>query len=155
MPQTEPQRRATAQVAKWLALNERNNAWLAETAGIDPGTVGDFLNEQRWPKNTTLGKIDAALGWQVGTIRQLAAGAQVDIVWGEAAGIGLDRSVGGDAHDADDRSYVSAPGERVEQRITNEDLLREILRSRAEYDQIRAAVRDLSGRVDRLEQPDP
>lgn len=74
--------------------------------------------------------------------------------------LGLDwsgASVGAATQDAvrveDD--FVSAAGDTVEAGITNEDLLREILRSRAEYDQIRAEVRDLSGRVERLEQPRP
>lgn len=48
--------------------------------------------------------------------------------------------------------YVEAPGERVESGVSNEDLLREIVRSRAESDQIRAAVDALSKRVEKLEE---
>lgn len=61
--------------------------------------------------------------------------------------------VGGGTQDGG--QYVeSSTGKLVESGVTNEDLLREILRSRAESDQIRAEVRDLSQRVARLEQPD-
>lgn len=51
----------------------------------------------------------------------------------------------------EDRGYVAAPGQLVEPGISNEDLMREILRSRAESDQIEASVRALSERVERLE----
>ena len=51
----------------------------------------------------------------------------------------------------DHPGYVSAPGERVESGITNDDLFRELLRQRAEYDQLRAEVRAVSERVARLE----
>jgi hypothetical protein len=63
-------------------------------------------------------------------------------------------AVGGGTQDAG--QYVeSSTGRLVESGVTNEDLLREILRSRAESDQIRADVRNLSERVARLEEHRP
>lgn len=51
-----------------------------------------------------------------------------------------------------DPAYVAAPGELVtEGRVTNSDLMAELLRQRAEYDQLRAEVRTVSERVARLE----
>ncbi len=66
--------------------------------------------------------------------------------------LGLDERgdhVGGDEQDA--QQYVeSLTGERVPSGVTNEDLLREIVRSRAEADQIRATVTDIDGRLEAL-----
>ncbi len=57
-----------------------------------------------------------------------------------------DPIVGGASQDAD-QFVESLTGERVVGGVSNEDLLREILRSRAESDQIRAAVGDLDSRL--------
>lgn len=146
MPQTTHQRRASSRVAAWMAHNEVNNAWLAQKSEADLGTIGDFLNGLRWPKRATQGRIEKALGWPAGSIHQLGQGDDLELP--------MDRTVGGDTQD-DGRSadaYVKAPGATVDSDITNADLLREILRSRAEYDQLRAEVRDVSERVARLEQ---
>ena len=75
MAQTESQRNASDAVAAWLAKNRRNPAWLVHATGADPGTIGDFLNGQRWPKLGTQGKIEHALGWPAGTIRLIGNGA--------------------------------------------------------------------------------
>ena len=77
MPQSESQRRASDVVAAWLAHQRRNPAWLVAETGADPGTIGDFLNGSRWPKLGTQGKIEAALGWRPGTIRQIGNGGPV------------------------------------------------------------------------------
>lgn len=153
MAQNSHQRTASTRVAAWLSQNEHNNAWLAAKAKIDLGTVGDFLNGLRWPKAPTQGKIEKALGWPPGSIHQLGQGDAVDVP--------MEPAVSGDPQDADrsEDDYVKAPGATVESDITNADLMREILRSRAEYDQLRAEVRDVksdvrdvSERVARLEQ---
>ncbi|GAA1138767.1 hypothetical protein [Nocardioides aquiterrae] len=78
MAQNSSQRRASDLVAAWLAQNEKNPAWLVDQTGADPGTIGDFLNGVRWPKTGTQGKIEKALGWQPGTIRQIGNGADFD-----------------------------------------------------------------------------
>ncbi|WP_370246942.1 hypothetical protein [Nocardioides sp.] len=156
MAQNAYQRKASDRVAQWLAARQVNSSWLAGNAKIDPGTVADFLAGTRWPKLSTQGKIESALGWPAGSIRQISMGADPDDV------LPTD-SVGGDQQTP---GYVAAPGTRVEGGVTNEDLLREILRGRAEYDQLRAEVRDdrqdlrseiraLSERVARLEQQRP
>lgn len=92
------------------------------------------------PRSHIQKAIESVAGWSPGSTLR---------VW-----YGQDPIVGGDGQDArrNETDFVEAPGVKVESGITNEDLLREILRSRAEYDQIRAEVRDLSGRMDRLEQ---
>lgn len=145
MAQNTHQKKASARVAAWMAHNEVSNAWLAEKAKADLGTIGDFLNGFRWPKKTTQGRIEKALGWPAGTIHQIGQGEDVETP--------LDRTVGGSGEGAasSDTEFVESPGVKVDAGITNEDLLREILRSRAEYDQLRAEVRDLSGRVERIE----
>jgi hypothetical protein len=80
MAQTESQRRASDAVAAWLAKQRRNPAWLVTETGADPGTIGDFLNGSRWPKLATQGKIEAAVGWAPGTIRQIGNGGDVPAV---------------------------------------------------------------------------
>lgn len=54
-----------------MARKGWNPARLATEAGIDYGTAGDFVLGKRWPKVATLGRIDAALGWQPGTLAAL------------------------------------------------------------------------------------
>lgn len=53
---------------------EWNNAQLVTATGADPGTIGDFLNGKRWPKIGTQGKIERAIGWPPGTLRDIAGG---------------------------------------------------------------------------------
>lgn len=73
----------------------------------------------------------------------------VKALWPETRG-DWTRVVSGDVQD---RGYVASPGETLtEGRITNADLMAELLRQRAEYDQLRAEVRTVSERVARLEQ---
>lgn len=72
--QTRGQRRASRAVGAWLAHAERNAAWLVRQTGSDPGTIGDFLNGNRWPKFKTQGRIEKALGWPAGTLTAVADG---------------------------------------------------------------------------------
>lgn len=85
MARSPSQRRAADQVAAWLAINEKNPAWLVEKANADAGTIGDFLNGRRWPKIGTQGKIERALGWPAGSIRRMGNGATAEDV-GAVAG---------------------------------------------------------------------
>lgn len=128
MPQTPSQQRAADAVAKWLAAHEKNPAWLVDATGADPGTIGDFLNRQRWPKLGTQGKIEHALGWPAGCIRQIGNGSDPD-------------DVGAVVHDP---GYVSAPGDRANGGTAEDEVLREVRAMRGE-------VRELSERVARLE----
>lgn len=91
MAQTQHQRRASHAVAAWLAHHERNISWLVRQTEIDPGTIGDFLNGNRWPKFKTQGRIEKALGWPAGTLTSVADGAEAP---------DPESSVGGDAQDA-------------------------------------------------------
>lgn len=76
MVQTNNQQRAAHAVAAWMAHLEWNNTQLVAATGVDPGTIGDFLNGKRWPKIGTQGKIEHALGWPSGTLRAIAAGGR-------------------------------------------------------------------------------
>lgn len=144
MAQNSHQRKAADAVANWLAHNELNNAWLAEAAKVDPGTVGDFLNYERWPKTGTQGKIEKALGWPAGSIRQMGTGQSLDLPMDRA-----DLSVG---PKSEDDSYVAAPGERIEGGVGNDAVLRAIEQMQRDMQDME---RRLSERLDGLEQPGP
>lgn len=68
--------RDQARVAVLERMAERgwDKARLANEAGIDYSTAGDFLNGARWPRLPTLSKIEKALGWEPGTIESVARG---------------------------------------------------------------------------------
>jgi hypothetical protein len=74
--------RAAARRAVGAQMSERgwNPADLAKAAGIDPGTVGDFLSGARWPKQRTQGRIEKALDWAPGTLMAIATGAPAPAV---------------------------------------------------------------------------
>jgi hypothetical protein len=158
--QTQSQRRASLAVSAWLAHHDRNPAWLVRQTKADPGTIGDFLNGNRWPKLGTQGRIEKAIGYPAGELTAIADGAEPPALKDGKAS--PDGTVGGDPQDA--QQFVeSLTGERVQGGVTNEDLLREIVRSRAESDQFRAEVVDrldvveigvesLSSRVAKLEE---
>jgi hypothetical protein len=135
MPQNANQRRASDAVARWLAERNRNIAWLAEAAKADPGTIGDFLAGARWPKISTQGRIEKALGWPSGTIRQIG--------YGEDGPLGiLGLGVGGATQDA---SYVASPGERVTGGAPENEVLSEVRAMREEQ-------RRMSERLARVEE---
>lgn len=71
----EHQNKARQAVSAELAARQRNPLWLTREAGIDAGTLADFLGGTRWPKTATQGKIEKALGWEPGTINAMAHGA--------------------------------------------------------------------------------
>lgn len=57
-----------------MAQRELDKTDLARLAGIDYSTAGDFLNGTRWPRLSTLARIDTALGWEPGTVAAIASG---------------------------------------------------------------------------------
>lgn len=69
--------RARARQAVYVAMAQRewNPTDLQRGAGLDPGTVGDFLNGSRWPRPKTLAKVERALGWPAGSIAAMELGA--------------------------------------------------------------------------------
>lgn len=138
MPQTSTQRRASDAVAAWLAEHEKNQTWLKEVAGIDLGTVGSFLRGETWPKLGVQGKIEKALGWPSGSIRQIGNGAKPE-------------DVGAFVQDP---GYVAAPGDLEEQSVTNEQVLSELRAIRGDLrgiQDMREDLNALSRRVARLE----
>lgn len=65
----------------------------AQTVGIDPGTLADFLAGRRTPKSPTQAKLESRLGWGAGTIANVVAGrAEIPDVGGGAQtpGVSLD-----------------------------------------------------------------
>jgi len=70
---------------------------LSQEAGLDPGTVGDFLSGARWPRIPTRGSIERALGWQPGRLAEIADGVEP-------------RTVGGEVNDADLFVFRRPPG---------------------------------------------
>ncbi|WP_248582560.1 hypothetical protein [Nocardioides sp. InS609-2] len=101
MAQTETQRRASRAVARWLAHREANTAWLVRQTGSDPGTIGDFLNGNRWPKFKTQGRIEKALSWPAGTLTAIADGADAP-----DPDVNQPENVGGDTHDPEDNELL-------------------------------------------------
>lgn len=81
MPTNEDPGRKQARllVAQAMAEKELSRSDLARRAGIDPGTLGDFLDGHRWPKAPTQGKVERAVGWEPGTIAAVQAGEPVDV----------------------------------------------------------------------------
>lgn len=67
-----------AREAVRAALRERSiePARLAREAKLDPGTVNDFLNGQRWPRSTSLGKIETYFDWAPGYLDRVARGIE-------------------------------------------------------------------------------
>lgn len=106
MPQTPHQRRASDGVAAWLAHHQRNPTWLAVAAEADLGTISDFLNGSRWPKLKTQGRIESAIGWPSGTIRQVGNGGDVPAT-GDAP---ESDPVGADTEDGDSLLYKRPAG---------------------------------------------
>lgn len=47
---------------------------LASAADVDPATVTDFLAGRRWPRISTRGALERALGWPGGSIATVAGG---------------------------------------------------------------------------------
>jgi hypothetical protein len=66
-------RAASAARARMAELRLSSTA-LSRAAGLDLGTVSDFLSGHRWPKPGTQGAIEAALDWAPGTIERVASG---------------------------------------------------------------------------------
>lgn len=75
MDRTEGRNAARRAVTAWLSHLGESQAWLHRKAQVDPGTLNEFLNGNRWPSVATRGKIEKALGWSAGTITDIADGA--------------------------------------------------------------------------------
>ncbi len=59
---------ARRMVLAFMSERELDNAAMAKLAKIDVNTLGDFLAGKRWPRTSTLGKLDKALGLTPGTL---------------------------------------------------------------------------------------
>ncbi len=63
---------AVRTVASALAVMGWTNVRLASEAKVDPKTINDFLAGRRWPQRMTRGRIERALGWELGVIQAQA-----------------------------------------------------------------------------------
>jgi transcriptional regulator with XRE-family HTH domain len=66
--------RAARYAAEWLGRLRQDERWLIRETGLDPGTISDFLNGERWPRTDTRNKIEDALGIGRGTLKSAAEG---------------------------------------------------------------------------------
>jgi transcriptional regulator with XRE-family HTH domain len=73
-------RAAGAAVAAAAGERGWSQGQLAQRAGVDSGTLGDFMAGRRWPRNTTQFKIEQALGWRTGSIARIADGGDAPVV---------------------------------------------------------------------------
>lgn len=146
----------------WFATRGWSQARL-ETAGGPSKPVQTRLIAGDWQStrpNEVLSKVDRGFGWPAGTAWRVLTSGYDPVADPPKVSLAKEphpTSVGGVSQDAS--GYVKAPGELVESGVSNEDLLREILRSRAEFDQIRAEQRELrrdvselSARLEKVEQ---
>jgi transcriptional regulator with XRE-family HTH domain len=84
---------ARREVRKAVEANWTRLAF-AKLAQIDPGTLTDFLENRRWPQGPTLAKIEQALGWEVGRIRDMADTPDIPAP-ARPVGLGLDDAAAG------------------------------------------------------------
>lgn len=71
MATDEGRRKARLAVAAEVAGKFGDATKLAAKADVHPQTVQALLNGTRWPALRTLGKLDVALGWPVGTLNAI------------------------------------------------------------------------------------
>jgi hypothetical protein len=129
----EARRRVRVAAARQMGLLGFNIQDLMAAAKLDRKTVTSFLNGQRWPHLPTLKKLEEGLEWPAGSIATMLEGAPAPVVGG----------------DLEDRGYVAAPGDLVDQDVSNAELL-------AELRAVREDVNALSRRVARIESgPEP
>lgn len=74
MPTEAGRKAARMAVQREIARAGSDGVTLGRQAGVHAQTVQSFLNGQRWPALKTLGRIDTALGWPVGTLSAIAEG---------------------------------------------------------------------------------
>ena len=67
---TEEGKAAVRQAVK-AGMRGESQQRFAERAGVDQGTLSDFLSGNRWPINRTLNKIETALNLKEGTLAAL------------------------------------------------------------------------------------
>lgn len=82
---------------------------VAEEAGIDIGTLGDFLSGTRWPRPATLEKIERYFRWKAGTLENTARGLPVEPTPPDVSAGGVLLDVSDSAFDgltADEREEV-------------------------------------------------
>lgn len=109
---------------------------LAATAGVDTGTVGDFLNEVRWPVIATQGAIEVALGLEPGSISR----AKADAIRRVAAPNGIVGAMR-------DGSPTAGRGRGEELVDSERDMIREAARLMTESARISAEAAQINAQV--------
>lgn len=70
-------------IAGHLAASGLTQGAYAKDVGVDPGTLGDFLDGRRTANAPSQAKYERALGWKHGTIADIVAG-RVEVPTGNA-----------------------------------------------------------------------
>lgn len=109
--------RELARRAAGREIADEGRLAFAKRAGIDPGTLADFLNGTRWPQSRTLAKMEAAIGWARGHIADLAEGSTT-------TELGNDTSVGARIL-VETYRQLSPEDQRQVERIVSTFLIRE------------------------------
>lgn len=78
MPTEAGKKAARVAAQREVARTGSDGVDLARRAEVHEQTVQAFLNGRRWPSLKTLGKLDAALGWPVGTLSAIAEEVEAD-----------------------------------------------------------------------------
>lgn len=80
-----------------MGRQQLNRKDLAQRADLDVQTLASLLDGQRWPQAKTRGRIEAALGWEPGSIAMLRQGMPVQriTVRGDDATTELSAVLGG------------------------------------------------------------
>lgn len=81
--------RAARAVIDELATRNWTPRHLQAEADVDAKTMDGFLASRTWPQRMTRARIEKALGWQVGTLEDLAAGINPPPPPGEPAYPGM------------------------------------------------------------------
>lgn len=76
MDRAEGQQRARVAVRAEMTHRGWDHAALARRANVGAETVSDLVNGRRWPKPSTRGKIERALGWPPDMIERIVDGEQ-------------------------------------------------------------------------------
>lgn len=107
MPTEAGRKAARMAVQRELARTGGDGAALGRKSGVHPQTVQAFIRGERWPALKTLGRLDAALGWPVGTLSAIAEGGYPDGVADLDPGA---QTVGGGVDDDDALLFARPDG---------------------------------------------
>ncbi|GAA2070986.1 helix-turn-helix domain-containing protein [Williamsia deligens] len=93
-------KRTAAEVGAKVGLRRRalglDVAELARTAGVDAKTIRSMEGGDRWPRDSTVAKIERALGWEPGSVEAVANGGEPVVRGSDDLDVGQSGVVVGD-----------------------------------------------------------